>query len=61
MDKYVYVPVKQEYECAYCTYSCDFTGVAYCKWGQVEIWTCPTHGRFEVMDAPLKVRGDQIR
>jgi hypothetical protein len=60
MKKYTYVQVEEVRECAYCDYKCDYQGVAYCKWGQIEIWSCPKHGKFEVVEW-RKQRGCQIR
>ena len=61
MKKYEYVPVEVIRECAYCDYHCDYESTAYCRWGQVEIWRCPKHGKFEVISGPMSKRGDQIR
>lgn len=48
-------------ECAYCARECDYEGVGYCKWGQVDLWRCPMHGIFQEMSEPLRLAGQQIR
>lgn len=61
--KRIYRSVVEEinYECAYCTLLCDYKGIAYSKWGEVDLWECSVHGRFEMMSGPLEVKGEQIR
>jgi hypothetical protein len=61
--KIVYRPTYyvQEYECAFCYNTCSYDGIAYCKWGQVELWKCKEHGWFGIMAGPMSVKGDQIR
>ena len=61
MKKYVYTSVLDTRECAYCDRQCEYDGAAYCKWGKIDIWYCPEHGKFEEVESPMKWRGDQIR